>query len=92
MSAKKIRKTKGQNAAPATEILKLKPGQKFSDILMDTKMITEELYITPRALQHHRSKGNLSFTKLFGKVYLLRSEIAEMLSAGLVHRRKPLDK
>ena len=90
MPGKKIKKPKDANIIAAEEIFKLKPGFKFSDILMDVKMITTELYISARNLQYHRSKGHISYVKWFGKIYYLRTEIMEMMIAGFMYRRNPL--
>ena len=62
--------------------LLLPPGTRLSDIYMDAAQVAQELNLSKRTVRNMRVSGKLSWTTLFGKVFYLRQEIAELMIAN----------
>jgi len=69
-------------------ILILPAGTKFSDIYMDAPQIAQELNIGKRTVRNMRVSGKLSFTNPFGKILYYRQEIAAILEANKILKKK----
>jgi hypothetical protein len=69
-------------------ILLLPNGAKFNDIYMDAALVAQELNYSKRAVRNMRVRGELSFTTLHGKLFYYRQEIASILHANKVPKKK----
>ena len=69
-------------------VLLLPSGAKFSDIYMDASQVAQELNYGKRAVRNMRLRGVLSFTTLIGKLFYYRQEIAAILQANKVPKKK----
>ena len=79
---KPISKKQGRQI-PIESFFPIKPGVRFSDILMDDKQIMQEVYITRRTLQYYRDSQKISHTKVFGKFLYPREEIAMLIEQNM---------
>ena len=69
-------------------VLLLPSGAVFSDIYMDASQVAQELNYGKRAVRNMRLRGVLSFTTLIGKLFYYRQEIAAILQANKVPKKK----
>lgn len=65
----------------------LPPGVKFGDIYMDAPELAQELNLGKRTISNLRNSGKLSFTRLSGKLFYFRQEIAEILEMNKRKRK-----
>jgi hypothetical protein len=66
----------------------LPPGTSLSDFFIDGSQVIQELYITKRTLLNWRSRGKISYTDRFGKIFYFKQEIATVLLEGKKRREK----
>lgn len=64
------------------------PGVKFDDIYMDASQVAQELNISKRVVRNIRMSGKISYTNPFGKVFYYRQEIATILEANKMTKKK----
>lgn len=64
------------------------PGVKFDDIYMDASQVAQELNISKRVVRNIRMSGKISYTNPFGKVFYYRQEIATILEANKMAKKK----
>jgi hypothetical protein len=69
-------------------VLLLPSGAKFNDIYMDSSQVAQELNYGKRAVRNIRLRGALSYTTLTGKLFYYRQEIAAILQANKVPKKK----
>ena len=57
-------------------------SSKLNEIYMDAQQVALELNLSKRTIRNMRKRGNLSFTRLCGKMFYFRLEIAAILEAN----------
>jgi len=66
----------------------LPAGTSLSDFFIDGSQVIQELFITKRTLLNWRSRGKVSYSDEFGKIFYFKQEIASMLLESRKRREK----
>ena len=62
-------------------------ASKLNEVYMDVQQVAFELNISKRTIRNMRKSGKLSYTRLHGKLFYFRHELAEILEANKVPQK-----
>jgi excisionase family DNA binding protein len=66
-------------------------ASKLNEVYMDVQQVAFELNISKRTIRNMRKSGKLSYTRLHGKLFYFRRELAEILEANKVPQKDNID-
>lgn len=81
---KKTRNPSLKTARPGSVI---PAASKLNEVYMDVQQVAFELNISKRTIRNMRKSGKLSYTRLHGKLFYFRHELAEILEANKVPQK-----
>jgi len=63
-------------------------ASKLDELYMDVQQVALELNISKRTVRNLRKSGKLSYTRLHGKIFYYRQELAAILEANKVPKKE----